>query len=89
MSGGTSVFNMLSSLKNNRNIKSGRNKLGDNPYSSKSVGSEKRNSTYTKELIDHRFERKDSATKLTKWVFVALGLLILVFLVYYSFNQIT
>jgi hypothetical protein len=83
MSGGTSVFNMLSSLKNNRNIKSGRNKMGDNPYSSKFVDSEKQNSTYTKELIAHRFERKNSATRLTKWVYAALGLLILVFLVYF------
>ncbi|MCL6260472.1 hypothetical protein M3O96_15320 [Aquiflexum sp. TKW24L] len=83
MSGGTSVFNMLSSLKNNRNIKSGRNKLGDNPYSSKSVGSEKRNSNHTKELMKHRFERKDFSTKLTKWVYVALVLVILVFWIYF------
>jgi hypothetical protein len=84
MSGGTSVFNMLSSLKNNRNIKSGRNKLGDNPYSSKSVGLEKRNSTYTKELMEHRFERKNYAIRLTKWVYVALGLVILGCLIYFS-----
>lgn len=83
MSGGTSVFNMLSSLKNNRNIKSGRNKLGDNPYSSKSVGSEIRNSTYTKELIDHRFERKNSAIRLTKWVYAALGLVVIGCLAYF------
>ncbi|MCR9014664.1 hypothetical protein [Aquiflexum gelatinilyticum] len=83
MSGGTSVLNMLSSLKNNRNIKSGRSKLGDNPYSSKSIEAEKRNSTYTKELIDHRFERKDSAIRLTKWVYVALGFVIMGCLAYF------
>jgi hypothetical protein len=87
MSGGTSVFNMLSSLKNNRNIRSGRNKLGENPYSSKSVDSEKRNSTYTKELMEHRFERKDFSAKLTKWVYVGLGLLILVFLIYFLLSN--
>ncbi|MCS4434373.1 hypothetical protein [Aquiflexum gelatinilyticum] len=83
MSGGTSVFNMLSSLKNNQNIKSGRSKLGDNPYSSKSIEAEKRNSTYTKELIDHRFERKNSAIRLTKWVCVALGFVIMGCLAYF------
>lgn len=82
MSGGTSVFNMLSSLKNNRNIRSGRSKLGDNPYCSKSVDSEKRNSTYNKELIAHRFARKDFSSKLTKWVYLGLGLVILVLLAY-------
>ena len=83
MSGGTSVFNMLSSLKNNRNIKSGRSKLGDNPYSSKSIEADKRNSTYTKELMDHRFERKDFANKLTKWVYLVLSLVILGCLAYF------
>ncbi|MCH6201385.1 hypothetical protein MMU07_17515 [Aquiflexum sp. LQ15W] len=87
MSGGTSVFNMLSSLKNNRNIKSGRNKLGDNPYSSKSIDADKRNSTQTKELIAHRLERKDFANKLTKWVYVGLGLLILVFFIYFLLSN--
>ena len=83
MSGGTSVFNMLSSLKNNRNNKSGRSKLGDNPYSSKSIGDDKRNSTYIKELTDHRFERKDFENKLTKWVYLVLSLVILGCLAYF------
>ena len=87
MSGGTSVFNMLSSLKNNRNIKSGRSKLGDNPYSSKSIEADKRNSTYTKELMDHRFERKDFANKLTKWVYLVLSLVILGCVIYFSLTN--
>jgi hypothetical protein len=87
MSGGTSVFNMLSSLKNNRNIRSGRNKLGDNPYNSKSIEAEKRNSTYTKELIAHRFESKDSAIRLTKRVYAGLGLVILGTLAYFLLSN--
>ncbi len=87
MAGGTSAFDMIPSLRNNRNVKSGRTKMGDNPYVSKSVGIENRNSANTKELIAHRFERKDFSTQLTKRVYLALGLLILMFFAYFFLIQ--
>jgi hypothetical protein len=59
--------------------------LPSNLYLQSRGGSDKRNSTYTKELIAHRFERKNSATRLTKWVYGAVGLLILGCLTFFLF----
>jgi len=61
--------------------------MGDNPYVSKSVGIENRNSANTIELIAHRFERNDFSTQLTKRVYLSLGLVILVLLVYFFLIQ--
>ena len=61
--------------------------MGDNPYVTKSVGIENRNSANTKELIAHRFERKDFSSKLTKRVYLALGLMILMLLAYFFLIQ--
>jgi hypothetical protein len=61
--------------------------LGDNPYNSKSIDADKRNSTQTKELIAHRFERKDFANKLTKWVYLGLGMVIFGTLAYFLFSK--
>jgi hypothetical protein len=82
MAGGTSAFNMKQSSEDNRSIKPARSKMGDNPYSKKGISIDKRNPSNYRELIQHRFWRKDFSQKITFVYYLILGVLIISAMVY-------
>ncbi|MCH7414664.1 hypothetical protein MM213_14280 [Belliella sp. R4-6] len=79
MAGGTSGFDMINSTKNNRNLRSGRTKMSDNPYNQTKRDFPKRNPGNCTELIEERFDRKAEGDKLTVTIYVGLTFLIGVF----------
>ena len=76
MAGGTSGLDMINSTKNNRNIRSGRTKMSDNPYNQNKSDFQNRNPSNYTELIEERFDGKSEGDRLTVSIYVGLTFLI-------------
>jgi|FLYM01.1.fsa_nt_gi hypothetical protein len=79
MAGGTSGFTMIQSTKDNRNLRSGRNKMSDSPYVRPHVKTQNNDPELYTELIAERFERKSQSSQYSALIFVILGILISTF----------
>jgi hypothetical protein len=75
--GGMSGFTMIQSNKYNRSLTLDRKRMSQNPYALK--GAEKqRNPKEYKEMIQHRFARKNQSAMVSKIVFGFIALMFLI-----------
>lgn len=69
MAGGTTAFDMIQSGRNNRNLRTHRKKMSENPYAQTSKNSGRNPSNY-EELIRERDQRKSYHGKITAFTYL-------------------
>ncbi|AFL86010.1 hypothetical protein Belba_3509 [Belliella baltica DSM 15883] len=79
---GMTGFDMINSTKNNRNLRSGRTKISDNPYNQGKENPASRDPKNYSEMINERFDRRDQRNQCSVIIFVVLSLLMGIFFYY-------
>ena len=79
---GMTGFDMINSMKSNRNLRSGRTKMSDNPYNKAKGGQITQNPENYTEMIEERFDRKDQSNQFSVIIFVVLSFLVATFFYY-------